>query len=53
MDYEIEFDQEEDGRWIAAIESLPNFAVYGYGESKDEAESRVMTMAREIIAERD
>ncbi len=29
MDFEIVFDREEDGRWIAEIERLPGFWLMG------------------------
>jgi predicted RNase H-like HicB family nuclease len=36
VNYRIEFEQEEDGRWIADIPELPG--VMAYGSSKREAE---------------
>ena len=50
MEYQIEFEQEEDGRWIAEISSLPG--VMAYGVSRTEAESRVEAMALRVIADR-
>jgi len=50
MEYQIEFDQEEDGRWIAEITTLPG--VMAYGLSKAEAESKVEAMALRVIADR-
>jgi predicted RNase H-like HicB family nuclease len=50
MNFEIEFEQEEDGRWIAEIPSLPG--VMAYGASKTEAESKVEAMALRVIADR-
>jgi predicted RNase H-like HicB family nuclease len=50
MNYAIEFEQEEDGRWIAEIASLPG--VMAYGASKVEAESKVEAMALRVIADR-
>jgi predicted RNase H-like HicB family nuclease len=50
MRYQIEFEQEEDGRWIAEIPSLPG--VMAYGNSMTEAESRVEAMALRVIADR-
>jgi predicted RNase H-like HicB family nuclease len=49
MDYEIEFDQEDDGRWIAEISTLPG--VMAYGISKADAESKVEAMALRVIAD--
>jgi predicted RNase H-like HicB family nuclease len=50
MNYAIEFEQEEDGRWIADIPSLPG--EMAYGASKVEAESKVEAMALRVIADR-
>ena len=49
MNYEIEFEQEEDGRWIAEIPSLPG--VMAYGASRTDAESKVEAMALRVIAD--
>ena len=49
MNYEIEFEQEDDGRWIAEIPSLPG--VMAYGASKVEAESKVEALALRVIAD--
>jgi predicted RNase H-like HicB family nuclease len=50
MEYQIELEQEDDGRWIAEIPTLPG--VMAYGVSKDEAESKVEAMALRVIADR-
>jgi predicted RNase H-like HicB family nuclease len=50
MEFEIVFDREEDGRWIAEIESLPG--VLAYGDSKLEAQSKVEALALRVIADR-
>jgi predicted RNase H-like HicB family nuclease len=50
MEFEIVFDREEDGRWIAEIESLPG--VLAYGATKKEAESKVQALALRVIADR-
>jgi predicted RNase H-like HicB family nuclease len=49
MDYRIEFEQEEDGRWIAEIIELPG--VMAYGTSRLEAESKVQAIALRVIAD--
>ncbi|HEY0308366.1 MAG TPA: type II toxin-antitoxin system HicB family antitoxin [Acidobacteriaceae bacterium] len=49
MNYRIEFDREEDGRWIAEIIELPG--VMAYGASKEEAESKVQAIALRRIAD--
>jgi predicted RNase H-like HicB family nuclease len=50
MELEITFDREDDGRWIAEIESLPG--VLAYGKTKLEAQSRVEALALRVIADR-
>jgi len=49
MDFEIVFDREEDGRWIAEVESLPG--VLAYGDSQIEAQSKVLTLALRVLAD--
>jgi predicted RNase H-like HicB family nuclease len=50
MEFEIMFDREEDGRWIAEIELLPG--VLAYGATKHEAQSRVEALALRVIADK-
>lgn len=50
MEFEIVFDREEDGRWIAEIEALPG--VLAYGATKIEAQSKVEALALRVIADR-
>lgn len=50
MSYSIEFEREDDGRWIAEIPSLPGVIVYGL--TKREAESKVEALALRVIADR-
>lgn len=50
MDSEIVFDREEDGRWIAEIESLPG--VLAYGATRMEARSKAQALALRVIADR-
>jgi len=49
MDFQIEFEQEDDGRWIAEIPSLPG--VMAYGASRQEAQSKVQSLALRVIAD--
>lgn len=46
----IEFDQEDDGRWLAEIPELPG--VMAYGASRDEARGRVEALALRTLADR-
>lgn len=50
MEFQIVFDREEDGRWIAEIEALPG--VLAYGATKPEAQSKVEALALRVIADR-
>ena len=50
MEFEITFDREEDGRWIAEIESLPG--VLAYGATQNEARSMVEALALRVIADK-
>ena len=47
---QIEFEQEEDGRWIAEIPELPGAMVYG--ATREEARSKVSALALRILADR-
>jgi predicted RNase H-like HicB family nuclease len=50
MNFAIEFEQEDDGRWIAEIPSLPG--VMAYGITKWDVESKVEVMALRVVADR-
>jgi predicted RNase H-like HicB family nuclease len=49
MEFEIVLDREEDGRWIAEIESLPG--VLAYGVTRTEAQSKVEALALRVVAD--
>jgi predicted RNase H-like HicB family nuclease len=46
----IEFDREDDGRWIADVRELPG--VLAYGRTKEEARDAVVALGLRVIAER-
>ena len=46
----VDFDREEDGRWIADIPDLPGVMVYG--ESKEDALAKVQALALRVLADR-
>lgn len=50
MNLDIEIEQEEDGRWIAAVPDLPGVMVYG--ATRAEAVSHVEALALRVLAER-
>ena len=47
---EIEFEREEDGRWIAEIAALPG--VIAYGRTRKEARGNVEALALRTLADR-
>lgn len=49
MNFKIEFEREDDGRWIAEIAELPG--VMAYGASKEEAEAAVEALALRVVAD--
>lgn len=50
MNLAIELEQEDDGRWIAEIDELNGVLVYG--ETREEAITKVKTLALRVIADR-
>jgi predicted RNase H-like HicB family nuclease len=48
--FTVEFDREEDGRWIAEVPQLPGVMVYG--ESKEDALVKVQALAYRVVADR-
>ena len=45
-----ELEQEVDGRWIAEVPDLPG--VMSYGDSRNEAVSRVQALTLRMLADR-
>ena len=50
MVFDIEIEQEEDGRWIAEIPALPGVMLYG--QTLEDARSKVQALALRVLAER-
>jgi predicted RNase H-like HicB family nuclease len=48
VNFKIEFEQEDGGRWIAEISELPG--VMAYGATQGEAEAAVEALAPRVIA---
>ena len=46
----IELEQEDDGRWIAEAPQIPG--ALAYGDTKDEAISKVESLVLRILADR-
>jgi len=50
MKFTIECEQEEDGRWLAEVVELPG--VLAYGQTPEEAMSRVQALGLRVLADR-
>ncbi len=50
MNYNIEYEREEDGRWIAEVPTLPG--VMAYGTTAAEAMTKAEALALRVLAER-
>jgi predicted RNase H-like HicB family nuclease len=50
LKFDIELEQENDGRWIAEIPALPGVMVYG--KSRVEAVRSVQALALHVLADR-
>lgn len=50
MNFKIELEQEDDGRWLAEVLELPG--VMTYGDTPEEARSRVQALALRVVADR-
>ena len=50
MNFSIEYEQEEDGRWLAEIMELPGVLVYG--KTSQEAIAKAEALALRVMADR-
>lgn len=50
MNFTVEIEREDDGRWLAEVPVLSG--VMAYGADRDEAVARVQALALRVIAER-
>ena len=50
MNFILETEQENDGRWIAEVLELPG--VLAYGKTAGEARAKVQALALRVVAER-
>jgi predicted RNase H-like HicB family nuclease len=50
MNFTVEYEEEEDGRWLAEVKELPG--VLTYGEGPDEAVAHAQALALRVIADR-
>jgi predicted RNase H-like HicB family nuclease len=50
MVFTIEYEQEEDGRWLAEVLGLPG--VLAYGQTSGEATAKAQALALRVLADR-
>jgi len=50
MNFIVETEQEDDGRWIAEVLELPG--VLAYGETPQQARANAQALALRVVAER-
>ncbi|PPC90572.1 MAG: HicB family protein [Methylobacter sp.] len=50
MDFHIEYEQEEDGRWLAEVPEIPG--VLTYGVTANEAMAKAEVLVLRTLAER-
>jgi predicted RNase H-like HicB family nuclease len=48
--FTVEYEQEDDGRWLAEVLELPG--VLAYGQSSDEAIAKAQALALRVLADR-
>ncbi len=50
MKFTVEYEQEEDGRWLAEVKELPG--VLAYGNDADDAAAHAQALALRVVADR-
>ncbi len=50
MTFTVEFEREDDGRWLAEVLELPG--VLAYGQTSDEAIAKAQALALRTLADR-
>ena len=50
MVFTVEYEQEDDGRWLAEIRELPG--VLAYGQTSEEAVAKAQALALRVLADR-
>jgi len=50
MKLTVEYEQEEDGRWLAEVKELPG--VLAYGKDADAAAAHAQALALRVVADR-
>ncbi len=49
MTFTVEYEQEEDGRWLAEVIELPG--VLAYGQTSEEATAKAQALALRVLAD--
>jgi predicted RNase H-like HicB family nuclease len=50
MTFTVEYEREEDGRWLAEVVELPG--ALAYGQTSDEAIAKAQALALRVLADR-
>ena len=50
MTFTVEFEHEDDGRWLAEVLELPG--VLAYGQTSEEAIAKAQALALRVLADR-
>lgn len=50
MQFDIQYEQEDDGRWLAEVIELPGVLVYG--RTLDDALAKAQALALRVLADR-
>ncbi len=50
MNFLVEVEREDDGRWIAEVAELPGVLVYG--ETQGQAQAKAQALALRVLADR-
>ena len=50
MTFTVEYEREEDGRWLAEVVEMPG--VLAYGSTSDEAIAKAQALALRVLADR-
>ena len=50
MTFTVEYEKEDDGRWLAEVVELPS--VMAYGQSFEEAVAKAQALALRVLADR-
>ena len=50
MTFTVDYEREDDGRWLAEVIELPG--VLAYGGTSDEAIARAQALALRVVADR-